>query len=441
MYASSSGGACLWRRRFPFRSKGPFLKGQPVLWVALHFPQLRRQALARGHAPPEPEREALAAAAAWACQFTPRVSLEPPQGIVAEVEGSLRFLGGLKPLEARLRQGLADLGFRAALAFAPTARAALWCARGDGGRLETQPVAVLGLAPESLALLANLGVRTLGGLQRLPREGLARRFGAGLPAQLDQACGRAPEPREFFMPPARFAARLELPAPALQAEYALFAARRLLAQMEGFLAARQAGVRRFSLALLHDGAPHTEVAVALAGPGRGAEHFARLLRERLGALVLEAPVEAIRLEAGELEALAEKNRPLFGAQAGGEEWLRLVERLQARLGHAAVHGLDTHEDHRPERAFREVVLKVQSERKKEQQVMNTNPRPLWLIDPPRRLAEGEFALLAGPERIETGWWDGAEARRDYFIARIDAASLAWIYREMEGGWFLHGLFA
>jgi hypothetical protein len=71
--------------------------GLPVLWVALHFPQLRRQALARGHAPPEPEREALAAVAAWACQFTPRVSLEPPQGIVAEVAGSLRFFGGLEP--------------------------------------------------------------------------------------------------------------------------------------------------------------------------------------------------------------------------------------------------------------------------------------------------------------------------------------------------------
>ena len=412
-----------------------------MLWVALHFPQLRRQALARGHAPPEPEREALAAVAAWACQFTPRVSLEPPQGIVAEVAGSLRFFGGLELLKAKLRQGLTDLGFKAALAVAPTARAAAWRAAGGGGSLEELPVAVIGLAPASLELLAGLGVRTLGGLLRLPRTGLARRFGAGLLAQLDQACGKAPEPREFFVPPARFAARLELPAPVLQAEHALFAARRLLAQMEGFLAARQAGVRAFTLELLHDDRPATLVSVGLATPGRGAEHFARLLHERLGALVLKAPVEAIRLEAGALEELAEKNRPLFGGQAGGEEWLRLVERLQARLGHAAVHGLDTHEDHRPERAFREVILEIKSERKKEERKVNTNPRPLWLLDPPRRLAEGEFTLLAGPERIEAGWWDGAEARRDYFIARTGAASLAWIYREREGGWFLHGLFA
>jgi protein ImuB len=51
------------------------------------------------------------------------------------------------------------------------------------------------------------------------------------------------------------------------------------------------------------------------------------------------------------------------------------------------------------------------------------------------------ALLAGPERIESGWWDGGEVRRDYFIARIGEGSLVWVYRERERGWFLHGIFA
>ena len=78
------------------------------------------------------------------------------------------------------------------------------------------------------------------------------------------------------------------------------------------------------------------MAVGLAGPGRGAEHFARLLRERLGALRLAAPVEAIRLEAGNVEFLLEKNKNLFGSPLGDEDWLRLVERLQARLGSGAV---------------------------------------------------------------------------------------------------------
>ena len=418
-----------------------------MLWVALHFPQLRRQALSRGHAQPEPEREALAAVAAWACQFTPRVSLEPPQALLLEVEGSLRYFGGRWKFLARLRAGLSRLGFETRLAEAPSPRAALWLARGDGGRLEAQSVAVIGLAPEEFTLLAGLGVKTLGGLLRLPRDGLARRFDAGLLDQLDQAFGRALEPREFFVPPARFTARLELPAPVWQAEQALFAARRLLLQMEGFLAARHAGVRSFSLALLHDeGKPATEVKVGLAGPGRGADHFAHLLRERLGALVLRSPIEAISIEAGDIEHLPERSKNLFDDRSGGEEgWLRLIERLQARLGSGAVHGLSTHEDHRPERAW--IAVSPGKEIPAKEKIQN-QPRPLWLLEPPRRLAEGEFALLAGPERIEAGWWDGAEARRDYFIART-GRSLAWIYRERgrtqaEGrpeGWFLHGIFA
>jgi protein ImuB len=419
------------------------LKDLHVLWVALHFPQFRRQALSRGHAQPEPEREALAAVAAWACQFTPRVSLEPPQALVMEVEGSLRHLGGRWQFLARLRAGLPRLGFEARVAEAPTARAALWLARGGGGRLEALPVAVTSLAPDGLELLAKLGIGTIGALLRLPREGVAQRFGQVLLEEIDQAGGKAPEAREFFVPPVRFAARLELPAPVMQAEQALFAVRRLLMQMEGFLAARHAGVRGFTLDLVHDGLPATALKVGLASPGRGAEHFARLLRERLARTRLRAAVEAISLEAGDCEILAQGNGSFFGdPQARGEEWLRLVERLQARLGSGAVHGLETHPDHRPERAWVPVFPGKEFSSKEQKQ---NGSRPLWLLEQPRRLAEGEFTLLAGPERIESGWWDGAEARRDYFIARTGETSLAWIYRERgaqaAGGWFLHGLFA
>ena len=360
-----------------------------------------------------------------------------------EIEGSLRYFGGRWKFLARLRAGLPRLGFEARIAEASTARAALWMARGSDGRLEAQPVSVIDLAPEALELLAKLGVKTLGRLMNLPRDDVTQRFGQALVEQMDQASGKAPEARRFFVPPARFAARLVLPAPVTQAEHALFAARRLLDQMEGFLAARQAGVRVFFLQLLHDDQPATGIKMGLASCGRDAVHFGKLLRERLAQTRLHAAVEAIRLEAGEIEILPEKNRFFFDdPRAGGEEWLQLVERLQSRLGSDAVHGLDTRPDHRPERAWVPVPPERKFLPKEEGQ---RGPRPLWLLDPPRRLAEGEFSLLAGPERIESGWWDGAQARRDYFIARTGESSLAWIYRErgMEAGghWFLHGFFA
>jgi protein ImuB len=89
-----------------------------MLWVALHFNEL----------PPR----TLENLAAWACQFTPRVSLEPPQALLAEVQGSLRYLGGTDSLLEKLRAGIAELGYEASIATAPTPRAALWHAREGG---------------------------------------------------------------------------------------------------------------------------------------------------------------------------------------------------------------------------------------------------------------------------------------------------------------------
>ena len=408
-----------------------------MLWAALHFPDLPSQATSRGHAPPDAAGEALAAIAAWLGQFTPKVTLEPPHGLAAEIQGSLRLYGGIGRLKARLRAGLAELGFEASVAFAATARAALWRAAGGGGPLEELPVEVTGLEPDKLQLLRGLGIRSVGELVRLPRDGLTLRFGQALAAELDRALGKIPEPRRFFVPPARFDARLELPAPVTHAEGVLFAARRLLVQLEGFLAARHAGVRGFTLTLLHDRAQPTPVAVQLAAPARAAAHFLALARERVERVTLHAPVEAIRLEAGDLEPLPGASAALFrDARAAGEDWTRLVERLAARLGGGAVHGLAVHSEHRPELAWRatEPGAKVAPP------IEPPGPRPLWLLEQPRRLGEGEFALLAGPERIESGWWDGNEVRRDYYIARSGDGSLAWVYRTVDG-WYQHGIFS
>lgn len=405
--------------------------------MALHLPRLQSQALARGHVPPEAGRAALEAVAVWIGRYTPKVSLEPPQGVAAELAASLRRYGGAGRLAREIRAGLAQLGFEAEIAFAPTARAALWRAAGGGLPLEELPLGVLGLGPEKLGLLYDLGIGTLGALLRLPREGVARRFGQALVDELDRALGRLPEPRALYVPPARFEAKLELPAPVTRAAAVLFAVRRLLAQLEGFLAARQCGVRRLVLELVHARRPATVLEAGLAAPARDAEHFARLLRERLDRLVLAAPAEALRLAAAETEPLAGRTAALFpGPQDAGEDWLRLIERLQARFGAGAVHGLAMCAEHRPERAWRRVEPQ---EKAAEAIPAGTGLRPLWLLEPPRPIAEGEFELLVGPERIESGWWDGAEVRRDYFVAR-SRGSLLWVYRDAQG-WRLHGLFA
>jgi protein ImuB len=47
----------------------------------------------------------------------------------------------------------------------------------------------------------------------------------------------------------------------------------------------------------------------------------------------------------------------------------------------------------------------------------------------------------GPERIETGWWSGEAARRDYYRVETETGARYWIFRDLAAStWFLHGLF-
>jgi protein ImuB len=81
---------------------------------------------------------------------------------------------------------------------------------------------------------------------------------------------------------------------------------------------------------------------------------------------------------------------------------------------------------------------------------HARPRPAWLLERPRALItrdaqplhHGPLTLLAGPERIQSGWWDNRPVARDYFVARNPLGETCWIYRELSASrrWFLHGVF-
>lgn len=402
---------------------------------------------------PAGETENLLGLAAWLAQFTPCVSIEFPETLVMEISGSLKLFGGLGNILDRLRTGLADLGFHASLAGAPTARAASWLARTGEGRfvsggealkaaLEPLPAALLQGPQEMHDGLSAIGVSTLGGLLALPREGVARRFGQRLLDDLDRALGRLADPRSFFTPPPRFHAAIELPAEVTQAQALLFAGSRLLAQLSGFLAARSGGVQRFAFRFFHREGPPTEMDIGLVAASRDMGHFTLLLRERLGNLSLREPVCSIALDADSIAALAGSNPSLIAEdRTAPGDWRKLIEQLRARLGEPAVHALAMAPEHRPEYAHRIVEPGTR------QLKLDFGERPFWLLEAPRALPEvqsvphyqGPLTLLAGPERIESGWWDGEDATRDYFIARTADDALVWVYRDR--GWYLHGIFS
>lgn len=468
-----------------------------MLWVALHFPALSLEIFSRGTAVPEPlavfekqgnrslvkacneaaiargvrpgmpvsaaqalaaglvvrgrdlaaEHESLAGLAAWAGQFTPAVSLQPPDGLLLEIGSCLRLHRGFDNLLGQLTSGLNEMGYASTHACAPTPHGA-WLLALTGEKvvirepaaleksLGALSVRLLDQSHETLASLEMVGAHTLGDCMRLPRAGLARRFGQSLLDELDRALGRRPEAREFFVPPASFERRLELPAHVQEAEALLFAVRRLLPELQGYLNLRQAGVQELALICRHEDVPDTLVKLGFVQPTRAMDRMLLLLRETLAGTRLPAPVLTIVLNARLILPLTPSNGDLFQDGAEAVDGNLLLERLRIRLGREAVYGIAPAADHRPERACRHCEPGDDAGSSGKLQ------RPLWLLPKPRPCLEGGLVLKTGPERIESGWWDGMDVARDYYVAQDSNGSRLWVYCDRSSGeWFVHGLFA
>ncbi len=408
--------------------------------------------------------------AAVAAAFTPSVSIEPPDGLLLEIKPSIALFGGLRRLCKQLRAScladpvLAASGLSPHFTLAPTALAALVAARAGArcfitdprvlpARLKSLPVSVLRWPGEENLRLAAMGVRTLGELTRLPRAGFARRFGKTAMADLDRLLGRRADPRRRLARRERYLGRIDLDHEVEEHERILRALAPLLAELEDFLRVRQRGITALQFRFHHYRAAPTACVLRLAAPEADATRFGALLRERLANLPLPEPVRRCELRSGSLTARPLASRPLWSPGERGHlpagEMAALVEHLRARLGAAAVYGLQRVREHRPERAWR-VAEPVLDAAVSEAPAATAVRRPVWLLAAPEELGardgkpwrRGPLALLEGPERIESGWWDQADAERDYYVARDARGSLVWIYHECAEPrrWFLHGVF-
>ncbi|MDZ4281380.1 MAG: DNA polymerase Y family protein [Hydrogenophaga sp.] len=433
-----------------------------MLWSALLLPT----------APTAPSTEAARrAVATWALQFTPRVALADG-AVLMEVAGSVRLFGGKRALRDRVVTESADVGV-AQVAWAPNSLAALALARAgieNGFKqtlpllLDALPMQVLSAVHPHLTTLAHIGCRTLGDVRALPRGGVGRRFDKQLLQALDQAYGAEPEAHVWVALPERFEERLELMARVEQAPALLWGARRLLLVMSGWLAARRAGVTAFTLRWAHDAmrardaGEGGEITVRTAEPTRDTEHLCRLLAEHLAHVQLLAPVGDLHLLATDVQPLMERSASLLPDTVRQGETLHLVlERLAARLGPGRVLRPVVLPDHRQEWMCRWQSAPEPLPRKP---APDTGmPQPTFVLPEPLRLLvrgnrpiyQGELQLLAGPQRVEGGWWDrvdGAGATRnvvrDYWVALSVKAGVLWIFQtrlDEAPAWYLHGHFA
>lgn len=402
------------------------------------------------------EQGALVRLAEVGHNFTPTVSLENPSSLLLEVEGSAHLFGGTDCVLGEVKKTFNKEGFVPAVALAPTPVAALWLSRAGleipvTGRdqlrsvLGKLPVQAITWPKGTTEAFSRLGIEYMADVLRLPRDGLAKRFGKEFVQSLDRALGRLPDPRSSWHAPKRCKFTRELPAELIQMGHMESYVDALIDDLAEELRSHDAAVNRVKLVFRHWKQPPTTLLVGSAMPYREAKRWRELVHGRLANLQLIAPAHEIQLLSGRFLPYSALNLDLLGNRSELHESLqRLVDTLRARLGRKAVFGMAMTDDARPEHASRHIEPgdAAKSER-------DPDPRPIHMLPSPMQLTTASdkpryrgatLTLMDGPERIEGGWWALESWSRDYYEALSTRGERLWIFREGTQ-WFLHGLYS
>ena len=408
---------------------------------------------------PTAEWTALESLAYWIYRFGQPVTAEiqdlaepgrsPRPLLWVEIGRSLDLFGGVEPLRDALCAELLELGHAAQVGIAPTrAGAALLACAGHFDAIEdcaalerdvaTLPLSLLHWPGERLHALEGVGFRTLGDLFAVPRDAFSKRFGAPARLALDRVLGLAPEPCDTLVPPETFRRRFELGAEIEDVERLQFPLKRLCTELQAYLRARDRGLRGVTLSVAHANARQTHLHAQFVDPHRDAQRIFDALRERLERDGLPLPARELLLTAEDFAETSVPQHDLFDPRAGqAQAWSAAIERIRARLGDEQVWTPLAIADHRPEYAMRRAPLPDAAN----ETPWVSLPRPSLLVAEPWAMPPPTLAPDAVFERIESGWWDGGDVRRDYTVLDINGGR-AWVYREVESGlWYLQGWFS
>ena len=444
----------------PAEKAGKLPRQADSLWLALQILD------------PEPDSAALESLADSALALTSVVLLRPGEGLLLEVRGSLRYFSGLATIRQRLAAELEQRGWRYRLATAPTPLAAAWLVRHlsidvpEPGELRSAlgrlPLTATGWPDRIQLMLRQMGLKSIADCLRLPRAGFARRIGRERLDDLDRALGRKPDPRTAWRAPQRLCRSLEFTTETTDRAVFAEALDRIVVWLERELRRQQLQIRELELRFRHLRAAPTLTRIRFVDPVHAHRRILEPLLARLEQLEIAEPAIALSLATG-LPVPLKAEAPglsfasaLPGAASAVPEFA-LVECLRGRFGAHRVHGIGAVAEHRPELAWRPWI---------DRPLAGSAPhppheRPLWLLPGPRKkggrkkggqspFSESQEQLFGNPkmgsdplfsERIESGWWDGRDVRRDYYVVIGAGGEKLWFYRDCASHeWYLHGIF-
>lgn len=324
------------------------------------------------------------------------------------------------------------------------------------------PFERLPIQPKLRESLLRLGLSTLGDLALLGKDQLALRFGSE--AARWCAVARGEEVLPLCAEPHVDTPRveLEIEPPDHDVARLCFVLKRALDPLLEDVRRRGASVRALWMRLQLERAEESAQRLEPSQATRDGALLLELLRLRLTAMTLRAPVERVVLEA-ELSDVAAGQLAMFGPRRDLGAGDRALARLKASYGADVVCRAVLEDAHLPEARYRwaelaHVALPERAREESDEPPVVSTPEELAtplvrrVLPKPEPLAgsyecdegtgeasfvhAGERFRLTGPYRVSGGWWV-REVERDYYFARSPADELLWVYFDRpRNGWFV-----
>lgn len=385
----------------------------------------------------------------WLYVVTADISLVEPNGLLLRASNMLTFYDDLESYWGAIVAQLSTLPFVYSFASGYSPFAARMLARKRLNRVSDSKGALLNavkqcslseteLSPRQVAKLNRVGVNTVSDLLSISMAEIAKRFDAELVNYMGRLTGQFHHGVEFYHPPEQFKRYLDLLFEIENLSILEKPLLRLLAQLEGFLRMRDQYAHELSLQMNLRNGQTCLVSVTSAAGDYQREAWLNLFQLKFESVKLSAPIVRITLALIRTAAKKGESADLFEGKQGKLSSLELLSILQAKLGEGAVKGVQVTEDPRPHLSSQFCTPLSQSgiSIDRDRNLL----RPSILLPSPKPLRE-RIAIVRGPERLATGWWDGQPMIRDYFIARAANGSWLWVFRTPAQEWFLHGIFS
>jgi protein ImuB len=407
-----------------------------------------------------------------------RRGLSPP-----ETRGDRTFPARINPAarhtSLRSRVAIADtVGAAWAGARFGAANPLVMPSRDHAELLGPMPIEALRLPADMVRTLHHFDLRTVDQLRALPRSELPGRFGPLLTRRLDQALGDVREVLTFLGAEEPIEAIWSSDDPLVHRRGVELVLARLVEEILGRLRLRQHGVLRLLCTLTPDEGEPVTMPVSLLRPCDRTQHLLDLVNLHLERLRLPGAIADVTVRVMSARPIEIRQHEIYPGDDSIEraaELRVLLERMSHRLGEQAVLRPRLVADPQPELACRyepwpgraEGFIPSGNSRSPRvsggDKPLRSPPRfvrPLQLRlrpvavrvlsvfpgGPPRHVwwdaHESRIVRAWGPERIESGWWRGRDARRDYYLVETATGQRLWLFRALQGErWYLHGTYA